>query len=414
MQKKLFYSYFLFLSCVGFVPYFGSIDIIGTQWLYLSLTNFLFFIPLLINKPFIDKDSKLFNFLSFKFYAGFVIFSLLSLFYTNNISVSLVDFSRILIVFSSIILLFFYASNLKFSFKKLSIIISVVILGEILFSFYPFVEFLIFNSFDQLDINNISNNLKGVTGNKNVLAANIVFKLPFVYYLFVHSKNWIKFLLSFLLMLSFLILFLLSSRASVISLSILIFSFLLVSIYSKRKKDFIIFLSIVAASFTLSILPKDDSELLNRLASTSATETSVNHRIYLYQNSIDFFLNNPLSPVGIGNWKVESLPYWKNKLTGYTIPYHAHNDFLELLNEIGLIGSLLYFFVFIYFFYFLFKHILKKRDVIGVLMFASFFAYFVDAMLNFPLERAISQVNFVFAFSIISLIIKTKFSEQVS
>ena len=30
-------------------------------------------------------------------------------------------------------------------------------------------------------------------------------------------------------------------------------------------------------------------------------------------------------------------------MTGYVVPYHAHNDFLELTVEIGILGGLAYF-----------------------------------------------------------------------
>ena len=44
---------------------------------------------------------------------------------------------------------------------------------------------------------------------------------------------------------------------------------------------------------------------------------------------------------------VNSIDYDKEDIVGYVIPYHAHNDHLQLLAEIGLFGYLFYLLIFI-------------------------------------------------------------------
>ena len=82
-------------------------------------------------------------------------------------------------------------------------------------------------------------------------------------------------------------------------------------------------------------------------------------------------------------------------MTGYVVPYHAHNDFLELTVEIGILGGLAYFLFFIITFLYSLKFYFKQKKIIFVLIFSLCAVYFFDAMLNFPLERALSQVNFI-------------------
>ena len=45
MKSSLFnLVYITLLLCVPFVPYFGTIDMIGSQWFYLSIINAGFFL----------------------------------------------------------------------------------------------------------------------------------------------------------------------------------------------------------------------------------------------------------------------------------------------------------------------------------------------------------------------------------
>ena len=39
--------------------------------------------------------------------------------------------------------------------------------------------------------------------------------------------------------------------------------------------------------------------------------------------------DNPFIGCGLGNWKIASIEYGKRHINGYTVPYHAHNDFLQ-------------------------------------------------------------------------------------
>ena len=392
------YFILLFFLSIGFVPYLGSIDKIGSQWLYISILNFF-----LIFFNFKKLDSKFFKALfSFKpilFYSLFIFFCSISLLYSNNITISIVDLSRILITAISIINLIFFFSQDKFAFKPFAILISLILFSEVCYSFYPLFEFLLSNDLNSIDFSSVPNALKGLSGNKNVMSSNIVFKLPFVIYLIFHTKSFYRYLFSFIFLLASLDIYLLSSRASFISTILVLFISLIYFIYNynnfglKSFIPFIISISLIAffISFTSNI---DSISLQNRVNSISASDTSTNHRLVLYENAIDYIYNNPFIGCGIGNWKVESLPYWKSKLTGYTIPYHAHNDFLEVSAEIGFIGGVCYFLIFLSIFY-ASVVLIRKNSFKGVLVLSLLIVYFIDAFLNFPLERALSQVNFM-------------------
>ena len=49
-----------------------------------------------------------------------------------------------------------------------------------------------------------------------------------------------------------------------------------------------------------------------------------------YKQGLGHFIDNPIIGVGIGNWKLKSIDYDKKNIYGFIIPYHAHNDFIQL------------------------------------------------------------------------------------
>ena len=71
---------------------------------------------------------------------------------------------------------------------------------------------------------------------------------------------------------------------------------------------------------------------------------------------------NPIFGVGFGNWKFKSIDYDKKNMVGYTVPYHAHSDFIQLGAELGILGFLLYsgFFLFSPYFILVKAYLLTK------------------------------------------------------
>ena len=155
MKYTLIFLYLL----VGFVPYFGTIDTIGSQWFYLSILNIISI------SFFAYQQSNFFNFLLkiskvrfVFFYLLFISFSLLSLVFSNNISLSIVDISRVFTTFFVFVIISFLVSEIKFYY--LSVLISIVLFSEILYSYFPLIDFLKSYSFFEIDFNTIPNSLR--------------------------------------------------------------------------------------------------------------------------------------------------------------------------------------------------------------------------------------------------------------
>ena len=406
-MKSSTFLHFLFPSffLVILLPYFGSLDIIAPQWLYLSLINLIVFVVL--PSPIIPK-SKFFYLLIF-----FVIQSLISLLYSNNINLSIVDLSRIFITFFTIINLFSFFKKANFSFLFVSKILSLILLIEVAYSLIPFFAFLLLNDFSSYsEFYQVysPNSFLGFAGNKNITAASICIKLPFLIYLFYRSSMISKLFYIILFFSSFLLIFLLRARASYISLGFIVLLFTFYFLFSKKYFSYIIFPIILCITFLIVnfLTSNEDTNLVSDISSISFTAESSNQRFFIWENAFSYIQNNPLIGSGIGNWKIESLPYWKTHLNDYNVPYHAHNDFIELATEIGLIGGLTYLSLFIFSFYFLIKLFLLNRlnfdkSFVIITIFLSFSVYFIDAFLNFPLERPRMQIILCLLFTYILL-----------
>ena len=78
-------------------------------------------------------------------------------------------------------------------------------------------------------------------------------------------------------------------------------------------------------------------------------DDSSNQRFRYYSQAIESILKNPLIGIGIGNWELESIKYDAQNISGYIIPYHVHNDYLEIAAETGLIGALIYYLMIFFF-----------------------------------------------------------------
>ena len=71
---------------------------------------------------------------------------------------------------------------------------------------------------------------------------------------------------------------------------------------------------------------------------------------------------NPLLGLGIGNWKFKSIEYDGKNMMEYTVPFYAHNDFLQIGAEIGILGLAFYLLFIIRPFLILIKKIYSSKE----------------------------------------------------
>lgn len=406
----------LLYFAVHFLPDFGAYDAMGSQWLYIVVVDILVIMMILARRnDYREASSQVFGNLFSKLYLAFFALAAVSIFTAINPTESLVCYARLtatIIAFFNISILLYKRTDL---FRIIAQILALILLVE---SCQAIAQFL--REVADTDITTVILGLKGTTGNKNIFAASTVVKIPFVLYCIYYAKVWGKILNSLILLLATLTLFFVNARASYISLILIVAAYVIYCIWDGRKKKKTeetlyhlgyIILPVMAALFISQVEISSVKNLQEqkggygtvseRLGSVVAFNAENNQvRFRLWAHAIDYTLHKPIFGCGYGNWKIASIPYQRTLTNDLIVPVHAHNDFFEAFAEMGIAGGLLYLSLFACILFFTVKTFRSKASeeikLISIISFLAFIGYSVDAFFNFPMERPISQVFFVF------------------
>ena len=410
----------------GSLTNFKAIDILAPQWIYLGSVNILSCLYFLFyNRLNVQLGlSMLLKSLFFYVYLFYFIWSGLSYFYAINPTETLLNIPRLGNTFFAIIFCFLLLNSID---NKV-VVISRIFIGFLCFELFAFYSDLL----DQLNSNLFNAiNLKGVAGNKNITAASIAFKIPFVLYSIVTvNKRLLKFLLSSLLLLALFSISILYARSAILSSFIVFIIFLIYSLYQLylNRSD----LRNSLSNFALTIIPyvlvvflnfsftssQNKGNLTSQLGDIEFTEQSSNGRFQYWSDAYNHIVDHPILGAGLGNWKIASISYGKEHVKGYTVPYHAHNDFIHIFAEVGILGGIAYLSLFIMLTFFLFRLIYIQRKEDGTtdfslfLLVLPFIIYGVDAGLNFPIARPLMQSSLALYMGLLLSIYLNRFSRK--
>jgi O-antigen ligase len=421
-----------FLSCYlfsDFLPDFKSIEILGTQFFYFSIINVIVAVylcknPVLLPQVLLNNLKKDWI---FKVYFLFLSLCALTLFTANNLSLAVVSFTQLLVVFTLFFNSYMLLYNKAHLLYKLCFIISICLFFETSLEFIS-----LFKDLKKVSIFEAIANLKGNSGNINIYAASLSIKIPFLLMGITHYSRFKKVFFLLTLFLVTLTIFLVSARAAYLSMFIIvvvfIFYYLKKNTFDKRYlKSTAGILIVFAASFltTNAIFSLNKGEgrfesVTNRITQiVDNNESSANARLTYWQTALSLIEENPIVGVGLGNWKIASLTYERTYIDDLTSSSHTHNDFLEIATETGLLNGLIYILLFILLLVNNVKKLVKKEKsieqnmaIIATLMLIS---YGIDAMFNFPLYRPTMQFAFalIVALTLVSNSLNEKKSETV-
>ncbi len=389
-----------------FVPNFNAIDRIGYQWFYLSIISIISLIYLFYKKDLITKGRELFSEKGIIFYSIFIIWALLSIAYSLNSTEALVTFNQYFTVFVTLILMRLLILNINNGIEFILKLFLILLIFEVAFIAFPILSDI---ESDNLTFRDMR--YSGAASNINIAAFSLLYKSPILlFFLSKENKFFSKLMLSALLFMILLIISILGTRGAYIAVIFLYVSyafylfFINKTIIFKVKHFLIVFTVLLITLISNLFLAEKNKDVLTRAStiSLSTQDGSINQRLRYYNQGLNHFINNPIIGVGVGNWKLKSIDYDKNDINGFIVPYHAHNDLVQLLAELGILGALTYLF-FIYFsIYKLFDFKIFKNKI-NYLLLGSIFIYFLDSMLNFPISRPISQVFLVCILCLISI-----------
>ena len=430
------YIFYILYLLVHFVPPFWGADVMGVQWLYVSALDLFVMGYLLINHAHFKQ--AFFGIFKNKFvlvYLVYFIWALGSYFYAINKTEALVCLARLVTTFILFINLsvLFYGKDMQKVFKQISFIITLVAILDFLIMAGIFFWFIRLMSYD-----NVVLKLCGMSyGNKNITAASMLINIPFIIYYINQSKFKEKLLGIVALILAIFSLFILSTRSTFVGMFLILLIYMAYVLFIQQKTSFklvitklsyfilpIIFVYFTSNLFIDYVLKSKQQTIAGygkvskRIGDISIEKGS--DRLAFWKTGIDYAEKHLWIGGGYGNWKIASLPYEKERIVDFIVPYHLHNDFIENFADLGLIGGILYLTLFLLAFLFFLKIWFNKKyeqyRFATTISFMAITCYFVDASLNFPVERPVMQVMFAFSaallFSPISLINKKAVGEN--
>jgi len=410
----------------GSLSNFGAIDILAPQWIYLGAINILscvyfLFTPNALNTAFRPLFKTVFIYL----YLFYIIWNGLSYFYAINPVETLINLPRVGNTFFALFFSYFLIYNLPNKFFFVSRLFLFFLIAELAAYYNDFATV-----YPKEGLRVIA--IKGFAGNKNITAASIAFKLPFVLYI-IHSisRQLYRFGLSIVLFGGVLAISLIEARAAILSTLVVFILFLLFQVYLLVIKHYstkqgvvnivlTVFPYLVAMLFNIGITnTANKGTITDTVGRIAFTEESSNGRFQYWGDAFNYILKNPILASGLGNWKIASISEGKEHISGYTVPYHAHNDFIHVFTETGILGGLTYISIFAYLTFYLFILLYRKYKKQGILELQYFFlllpliVYGLDAGLNFPVARPLMQSSLaIFTGLILGLYLDQKHKDE--
>lgn len=166
-----------------------------------------------------------------------------------------------------------------------------------------------------------------VFGNPNVFGEFLVLTLPLVFAGFnLNKKVIVKWAYALVFLTGIINVFLTFSRGSMLSLVIALF---LIVLFKDRK-----YMILMIAGILLSPLVLPQSIIERILSIFQGGDTSTSYRISIYKASFEILEKYFSTGVGLGNFKV----IYKAFSFSAAKSYHAHNTFLMIFIETGILG----------------------------------------------------------------------------
>jgi len=348
---------------------------------------------------------------------SFIAICLFSLIWSNNIFVSLKE----LPLFLAGPLLYFVITNNISDVRPIRRILNVLLIVGSLFGIYGILQY---NGIDfSFWVANVGRRqVFGLFGNVNYFAEYLIVPLPIAVSLFFAPQNKFK---KILLLIGIIAmgasLTATVTRGSYLGFGVsLIFMFFLFLIF--RGKDFIkrnkiIFIAILVIIIiitTLFIIPNPLNKsgtaiekIKSRISISRLTQSyPLKRRIATWKFTVLMIKDHPLLGSGIGTFKYNTLKYQaeffkqgeNRALYPHGFAEKAHNEYLQLWAEMGIVGLGIFVWLIISYFNYGLKILRKIKDeykqaiIIGLM--GSVVAVLIDSLLGFPLHLPATIILF--------------------
>ena len=182
------------------------------------------------------------------------------------------------------------------------------------------------------------------------------------------SKPWFVFYLSVIILLAYISLFTGSRKTLFIMMAGISSYYLLTSRNNKivvlsglSGFIFILYYSILNVPEMYNVLGVRVQGLIAMILGTGSVDSSTETRMRLIDYGINWFWQNPLIGHGMNNYRTLLID-----ITGENT--YSHNNYIELLVGVGIIGTAIYYYIYFYIIKHLYKAV-RKKETIAALFF---------------------------------------------
>ncbi len=342
------------------------------------------------------------------FYLGYIFISAASIFFALNISEALFEWFKIFTFFITFCLLTVYLSSIK---NSSDIITRTVVVFSLIISLYGFYE--IFTVTSTLGLNHQTTySIRALSSNRNLYSQLLLLTLPFTFYgIYLFRSLWrVMAIISSVFVL--ILITVLLTRSVWIAAVFSLFSALVVLLFYRKyflfDKRAVRVLSISLIVAIVVIL--SGISIYEKYGNVKVFEKqfywvsnyqfgSTLERVELWKMTAEITVDNPVTGVGLGNWRFVIPEYGSGELrnvTGETFFQRPHNDFLWVAAETGIAGFIFYLLIFISAFYYLFKIIKTsgkaKERYFALSLIFGLTGYIIISLVSFPKERIEHQI----------------------
>lgn len=255
--------------------------------------------------------------------------------------------------------------------------------------------------------------------NKNYLANYVDLLIPICFALLLVSKTTIiKWFHAFFISVFYSFIIVSHTRASWLSLAIILFIILYFSgkhLYLKNKFTQIpapIIIFILLFTSTLSLTAPDYVNESNRFSSlfSSSTTNSSSQRLRAYKSALNMIQDRPVAGFGLGSFYTSFKPYKFVSEQNNTSQIHflqLHNDLLQFFVELGFIGGLLWISFIVLIIYrpykklSLIENINEDKKILYFSLLISLISSWIHSLLSFPLHLPASSFIIFISFGLL-------------